>query len=304
MRKQGELISFLFSGQGFESSQVKDIKKRAKAYPLVSELFENIFQEKAPTEDNLSKDKIKLNHISAYIIILSSLYWLKKSEDLGIIPDYVSGYSIGQYAALYKAGVISLESYVEITFKRCKIMNEVSLNEAPGSMIVILGLKEEAINQIILDNQYEDCLEISIVNAPGNFTISGEKQCISELKKIALKAGALKAEVLNTSGAWHCFKMQKTIPKLKVILENYLFNLPNIEILDNVTGSKFPRDLSVIKERLCQHMISRVEWKKTITNLINENVNIFLEISDFDLLTNMGHFISRRAKFIKLEKFD
>ena len=159
MKKQDELISFIFSGQGFEFDQIKDLKVRANSFPIVNDIFETIFHEKAPTESQINKDKLKANHISAYIIILSSLYWIKRTEDLGIIPDYVSGYSVGQYAALYKADVISLESYIQIVFDRCKIMNEISSKESPGSMLVILGLKEDVISQIIFDSKYENHVE-------------------------------------------------------------------------------------------------------------------------------------------------
>lgn len=53
-------------------------------------------------------------------------------------------------------------------------------------------------------------------------------------KYYSTRENCFRAEVLNTSGAWHSFKMKKTIPKLRSILESYSFSLPNIEIFDNV----------------------------------------------------------------------
>ena len=86
-----------------------------------------------------------------------------------------------------------------------------------GSMLAVLGLKEEEINNYILQLKSKAICEIANDNAPGQIIISGNTETIEEFKNLLKKTCDQLKELL--------IPPTKDLPKIQLFLENILLFL-------------------------------------------------------------------------------
>lgn len=282
-----ERVAHIFTGQGFSFEDLK--KLGAISFPAdVEGLYEDIFECPLKSIDTLTPENYKTNEISTAILVTSTLHWIEKFMRP---PTAVAGYSVGQYLALYAAGSLSRDDLILLIFKRCKLMNKAA-ETTNGAMAAILGLRYEEVEKIALDQ----FLSISNDNAPGNVTVAGDKINIEKVCQIAIKHGAYKAQMLPTSGAWHCPSMLPAAADLLSAISAVTWHPTKIPLIDNVTASEM--DISNVKKQLVSHLTCKVRWRESMQFLSNQGVAEYIEMSHFDLLSKMGPFISRKARWI------
>ena len=303
LKSNDDIICYLFAGQGFNTEQIQKIDKQKDIFPYVEDIYSDVFNSYFPDLSELSTHDLKQNQITTFILVLSSLFWIKKTIENNLRPKFVAGYSVGQYAALCYSGVLSMEDYASIMIKRSKIINEVVESQSPGLMGNILGLSETKLRNIILENNMKNSVDISNYNAPGNYTIAGEYDDIKKLISVSLKSGAMKSELMTTTGAWHSYKMKPAAKKISVLLENYTFGDMEYPVIEHVYGKNLVNKRSVIIDNLSRQVYYPVKWVDTVKKLIEMGANTFLELSDFDMLTKMGLFISRKQKFLNISNY-
>lgn len=287
--------AFCFPGQGPQDSA------------LISELlnlpeYKNYAQQilKSTNLDlsellNLSETEqekaVQKNEIASTLTVIYALIDLEKLQTL-TKPDYLTGYSVGQYVALYAAGCFDLETLFTLVWQRCKCMNEAN-SKNPGRMAAIIGFPEEKLQIICKTHD----LEISNYNANGQYTIAGKLPDIEKAIEESREKGAHKSVLINTEGAWHSSFMQDAIVPFEALLNETEFSAPNIPVIDNVTGTLLPNDPALIKSQLVKHMTHAVQWKNGIRTLMNEGVEEFIEVGYGNMLSKFGFFISRDVKF-------
>ena len=279
----------IFSGQGFEYSELKKLKNID--FPSdISEIYEEIFRDPLPSLSSLTVENFGKNEVSV-ALLLTSAFSQQQTTQLVTKPKVLAGYSVGQYLALHAAQVIERHDLIKILFMRCNAMNKAA-RRIPGAMAAVLGMQYGIVEKIAA----EQSVFISNNNAPGNITVAGEKQKIVRFCEIVLKYGAYKALILNTSGAWHCELMQPAVAELEDVILPMEFKPPKIPVVDNVTGVEL--DFSDIKKSLLLHLVSEVKWSASIRYMLNKGVTEFIEQTHFSVLTKIGPFINRKAKWL------
>jgi len=282
-----EKVAHIFTGQGFSFTDIK--KLDGIFFPSdVHELYEDIFGCPLTPIDSVTSESYRKNEVSTALLLASSLHWIEKSMPT---PAAVAGYSVGQYLALHAAGVLSRHDLISLLFRRCKAMNKAAENTT-GAMAAILGLRLEEVEKIAIDQ----FVSVSNDNAPGNVTVAGEKTNIEKTCEIAIKQGAYKAQILNTSGAWHCPLMILAAEDLLYAISQVTWHPPQIPLIDNVTASAI--NINNIEKQLLSHLTRKVRWRESMQFLSNQGVVKYIEMSHFDLLSKMGPFISRKAQWL------
>lgn len=282
-----EKTAWIFTGQGFGFEDIQ--KMSTLKFPKdIKEYYEEIFECQLHPLSSLSKHDVQKNEISAAILLTSTLKFIEKIVSP---PMAVAGYSVGQYFALHAAGCISRKDLISLVFHRCKAMNEAAAIKK-SSMAAILGLKYEDIVKIA--NHHS--VAISNDNAPGNVSIAGLVDRIEQACESALELGAYKAQILQTTGAWHCDLMKPAAVDLAHAISSATWSPPKILIIDNVTALEM--DFANIERQLLLHLTSKVRWRESIKYLIDLGAIKFIEMSHFELLTRMGCFISRKVQWV------
>lgn len=195
----------------------------------------------------------------------------------GAKPDTVTGHSLGEYSALYCAGVVDFATGLELVKQRSLLMSEAS----GGAMTALLGFDrlqlEEAIAQtadVILAND----------NSNDQVVISGTEAAI---KSICEQVKSRKAIPLKVSGAFHSPLMTEAATQFAVTLEKTIFNDAEMPVISNVAPDDATTSGQVIREHLAQQMTSPVRWREICLYLAAQGYEKAIEVGSGKVLTGL-----------------
>ena len=262
---------FLFPGQGSQYCGMgKNIYKHYESIKSFYKTAENILgyniQEISfnGTIEELNKTKFTQPAIFVNSIIKDSI--LKSN---GIFPKAVAGHSLGEFSALVSANIIG---YVN-KFKK-----------NPGTMAAILGATNEQIKEICTQ---KEIVVAANYNSNNQTVISGSIEGINNAINTANKIGVKKTIMLNVSGAFHSPLMKFAREKLENIINTTTIKNSEIPIYQNVEPEPII-DLNKIKSNLIKQLENSVQWRRTILNMNNNNLNYFIEVGPGKILSGLN----------------
>ena len=271
--KKGSFIHFKIKGKG----------------KVVSEL------EKNEAIDKKLLRYLTVNTQPAIFLVSYSIYNVIKKEfniDLSK-AKYFAGHSLGEYSALSCAGYLNLSE----TLKILRIRGDAMQNSVPkgeGGMVAVLGSTVEIIEKILKDNEQNLSIQIANDNSEGQIVLSGKTDDLDKLILI-LKENTIKNIKLPVSAPFHCRLMNKTTN----IMSNELNKLNFIEgenkLISNVTANEIS-NTSELKDLLVKQIENRVRWRESVINMINNDVNHFIEIGPGKVLSGLVKRINKEVK--------
>ena len=293
------MFSVIFPGQG--SQMVGMGKEFYEKFDLVKNLFKeaddtlNFSMSKLILEGPKEKLDLTINTQPAIFLISYSIYNVIKNEfniDLSK-AKYFAGHSLGEYSALSCSGYLNFSE----TLKILKIRGDAMQNSVPkgeGGMIAVLGSTVEIIEKILQDNDNNLSIEIANDNSEGQIVLSGK---IDELDKLILilKKKAIKNIKLPVSAPFHCSLMNKATNIMSSELNKLNFKEGENKLFSNVTANEIP-NTTQLKELLVKQIESRVRWRESVINMINNGVNHFIEIGPGKVLSGLIKRISKEVK--------
>lgn len=256
--------AFLFPGQGAQApGMVKDV---AEAFPSARKVIDdvssiiNVDMPKLLWEADAAE--LSRSDNSQIAITTASLAIMAALKDKGIEPSAAMGFSLGEFPALYAAGVLSFEDVIKVVRERGLIMQKVceeiaAQNEghAPG-MSAILGLSPDKVKEIA--SGIKDAYAANM-NSEKQTVISGTFDALTAAEKAATEAGARRAIRLKVAGPFHCPLMQKAAEEFEKYLANVTFADPKIALFSNVSGKQATTGAEV-KASAVLHLTHSVLW--------------------------------------------
>lgn len=193
-----------------------------------------------------------------------SLYTLLKSW--GITPDYLIGYSLGEYVAACVADIFTVASTFDILIERGNLINSLDT----GGMLAV-PLSAEAIQPYL-----PTTIDIAINNGK-SIVVGGEQKALQVLKKDLETAGIGTIEI-NASYALHSSEMKPILTDFNAIIAKHTPKIPKIPMISNVTGNWC--DAAVTETTYwAKHLSETIEFHKGLTTLIKEHPTaLFLEV--------------------------
>ena len=222
------------------------------------------------------------------LFTVNALTYLKKNREMPKRPDYAAGHSLGEYNALFAAGVFDFETGLRLVQKRGELMSLAS----GGGMAAVIGLSGEKVNAIIRERKL-NTICIANYNSPSQIVISGPRKDIDSARVPFEESGAGMYIVLPVSGAFHSQYMNEATEKFAAFLEQFSFLEPTIPVISNAFAR--PYQQGRIKETLIKQITSSVQWMESIRYLIDCGEASFEEVGPGIVLTNLVKQIRKEA---------
>src|SRR5271157_128964 len=142
-------------------------------------------------------------------------------REKGIVPSIAAGHSLGEYGALYAAGVFSFEDGLAIVAKRGALMARAGAI-MPGTMAAVIGFSKDKILECLA--AVKGTVVCANENSPDQTVISGDVAAVTRACEALKKAGARRAVLLSVSGAFHSPLMAPSAEEFAAFLRPFAFN--------------------------------------------------------------------------------
>ena len=293
------MFSVIFPGQG--SQMVGMGKEFYDKFDLVKNLFKeaddtlNFSISKLILDGPKEQLNLTANTQPAIFLISYSIYSVIKKEfsiDLSK-AKYFAGHSLGEYSALSCAGYLNFSETIKILRIRGDAMQN-SVPKGEGGMVAVLGSTVDVIEKILKDNEQNLSAQIANDNSEGQIVLSGKTDDLDKLILI-LKENSIKNIKLPVSAPFHCNLMNKATNIMNDELNKLNFNEGENKLISNVTANEIS-NTTELKELLVKQIENRVRWRESVINMINSDVNHFIEIGPGKVLSGLVKRISKEVK--------
>ena len=289
--------AFLFPGQGAQAVGMgNDIVQQ---YPEAQALFEQANDIVGYDLQQICfegpEEKLNATTVSqpAIFVVSAALLGLLKAS--GISADVTAGLSMGEYTALYAAGLISFEDGLKLVQKRGNAM-QAAADASNGSMVSILGLDEEKVNELCREAGQGELLVPVNFNCPGQIVISGTVAACERAIEIAPKYDVIKAVPLSVAGAFHSDMMKPAADELAQALADCPIQGPSdIKVIANITADYYA-SADAIRQGLVKQLIEPILWQKCMERLLADGVETYYEIGPGRVLTGLMRRINRKTR--------
>lgn len=300
-------IGFVYAGQGaqhvgmgqdfYNESEVFRTSLDAAAESLKGDLGLDI----KDLSFNGPLEKLSLTAYTQPAMVAFAVGVTKVLAAEGIIPEYALGLSLGEYSALFTAGILSEEDVVKLVAKRGAFMTRAAEGLSVG-MAAVLGVERGVIEDCCAKAAGETGKVVSPANynCPGQIVISGDKEGVDRATELLKEAGAKRIVPLNVSGPFHTALMKPAGDLLAEEMKNVEFKEGNLEVVYNAIGRAKNAGESV-PQLLEKQVQSPVYLEDSIRFMAQQGVDTFVEIGPGKVISG---FVKKTLNDVKILSID
>lgn len=289
--------AFVFPGQGSQSVGMG--LELHKAFPVARAVFEEVDE---ALRVNLSRlifegDPAELtateNTQPALFAVSMAVVRTLEHEGGFALKDkaaLLAGHSLGEYAALTAAGVMSIAEGARLLRLRGQAMQR-AVPAGQGGMAALLGVEPDVAQAICVECAQGDVLEIANDNGGGQIVISGYMAAVDRALEAAKAKGIRRAVKLPVSAPFHSSLMAPAAEEMKEALAAADFRPANIPVIANVTAEEIsqPEDIRI---RLGEQITGRVRWRETVLSMPGKGITGIHELGAGKVLTGLARRIA------------
>lgn len=231
-------------------------------------------------------------------LLLNSIAIYQQLQKEGIEPVMAVGHSLGEYSALSAAGSITIEDALPLVQTRGRLMEE-AFPKGQGTMAAVLGLSSEEIAEGLKEVK-DEIVDMANLNCPGQIVISGTKTGIEQVSDILKEKGARRVMPLNVSGPFHSRLMKAANEKFSDYLNQIEIEAADIPVYANVTAQPV-ESAEEIKDLLIRQLYSPVRFEQSIRNMLDQNIDAFVEVGNGKVLSGLLRKIDRKTKTFAIQ---
>ncbi|MGD1948519.1 MAG: ACP S-malonyltransferase [Leptolyngbyaceae cyanobacterium] len=205
----------------------------------------------------------------------------------GTQPDMVAGHSLGEYSALYAAGVFDFVAGLRLVKRRAELMSQA----ADGAMAALMGFDREDLDAKLA---VTEGVVLANDNNPGQVVVSGTP---SGVETVMNEVKSKRAVKLNVVGAFHSPLMTPAANEFDQILTDLPFKTATMPVLSNVDPAP-STDGEVLKQRLMRQMTGSVRWREISLSLPEHDVDTVVEVGPGKVLAGL---IKRTCRSLTLK---
>jgi [acyl-carrier-protein] S-malonyltransferase len=202
--------------------------------------------------------------------------------------DCVAGHSVGEYAALYAAGVLGFEDALKLVALRGDLMFHAG-EDVQGTMYAIINLDDDKVREVcdkLTDPEKELYVVPANFNSPGQIVVSGSAQYLRDNIGEFKTAGAKLVKELVVSGAFHSPLMKPAKEILEKTINTMDFKDTTIPVYSNVHAKPLISG-NEIKQALIDQLMSPVLWTQSLLEMQKDSIAKFIEIGAGSVLQGL-----------------
>ncbi len=291
-------LGFLYAGQG--AQHVGMGADLYETYPTFAQIYDQIQLDFDLKETSFIDSDNKLNETQytqpcmvAFAIGVTEL--LKAQQ---ITPHVVAGLSLGEYSALYAAGVWDAKTTLETVAFRGKAMTQAAQG-VDCAMVAVLGLGREALEDACSQASSLGTVECANYNCPGQIVIAGTSQAVAKAAELAKEAGAKRCLPLKVSGPFHTSLLKSAGEALGGYFPHIPFQAPTIPVLFNCLGGEM--DTGDTIPALLERQVQSSVYLEDCIATMAEQVDAMIEIGPGKTLSGFVKTIAPKTPVFSVE---
>jgi [acyl-carrier-protein] S-malonyltransferase len=293
--------AFMFPGQG--SQAVGMGKDLAEKFPAAKKRFDDADRILGRGLSGICfqgpEDELKVTSTTQPALFTLEAAIVDVLAEKGIRPAVVMGHSLGEYSALYAAGVVGFKEGLALVARRGELMAQAG-KSAPGAMAAVVGMEKEKI-AVLLTSITGGTVVCANENTPEQTVISGDVSAVNTACEMLKAAGAKRAILLPVSGAFHSPLMAAAAAEFEKALTGVAFGNPSCPVICNVTA-KGETNGQTIKNLLVKQLVSPVRWVDSVLYLKGLGITAALEVGPGAVLQGLVKKIDATMSIISCGK--
>ncbi|OLN84419.1 Conidial yellow pigment biosynthesis polyketide synthase 4 [Colletotrichum chlorophyti] len=260
-------ITFTFTGQGSQYAGVGEalyarfssFRTNLQRYdhlcvqmgfPSIIPLFES-----RDYFDQASLTSLQLAHVS-FQMALCKLW-----ESFGVTPTAVVGHSLGEYAALYAAGVLSQSDVLYLVGRRSQMMEEY-LPQGTHAMLVVKAEEPTILGYLNVGIGKE--LEVACRNSKTNTVLGGTIPKIQEARSV-LESKGVRCRILETAHAFHTAQVEPILAYFRKTTKGVVVRRPRIPVISAVLSKVLRETMDFGDDYFVKHCRQPVNFMQAVS---------------------------------------
>ena len=194
-------------------------------------------------------------------------------------PVAVAGHSVGEVAACWAAGALTLDEACRLIATRGTLMGEAP----PGAMVAVTGLTRAEVALVV---EPYPSVRIALHNGTRDIVLAGPPDALDPVLAV-LDDLPCRASLLRTSHAFHSPDFVPVAARWRDVLEGATIAAPSIPVAMNVDG-ELTQDPEHIRAALADMLFSEVRWRDCVLALFTAGAEVFVECGDSQSLCRLG----------------
>ncbi|WLQ41133.1 type I polyketide synthase [Streptomyces laculatispora] len=201
-------------------------------------------------------------------------------DESGIRPWAVTGHSVGEYAALFAAGALSLADGLELSAHRGRLMRD---HCAPGAMVAV-ALERESAAELAASHPG---LELAVTNGERSQVLAGPVAGVARMCA-ALDDRGTPYERLAVDRAFHTAATEPMLDAFAVVLAKTPFTPVRTRFISSLDGRIREPGWMPDPEHLVRHTREPVRYDASLRAVAGERPDVLLEIGPHTTLSSLA----------------
>lgn len=214
----------------------------------------------------------------------------------GAQPAQFAGHSLGEYAALVAAGVLSLHDAARLVRERGRLM-QAAVPAGQGGMAAVIGAEDALVAEVCAQVSNETVVVPANYNSPGQIVIGGHADALDRALAALAERGVRKTKKLAVSVPAHTPLMRSAAQQLAEVMASLTWQMPDRPVIQNADAAPHA-DSAAIRDALTRQLYSPVRWTECVQALAAGGASRIVECGPGKVL---GGLVKRIDKALEVQ---